>query len=884
MLALCRFFVSLGSAIVPSSMRDDWTREWHAELWHQRERLAGDSDLPMSARLDLVVRSAGAVVHALWLRKEEWSLSVILQDVRYALRGLWHRPAFTAVALLMIALGIGANAAVFSVVYGVLLKSLPYREPNRLVQIWETNPLRNWTSATVAPANLLDWRDRSRSFEGIAYYIGSDGKGPGLTDVTLTEGAEPERLRGMQVSGNFFEVLGSGPALGRTFTPKEALPGSPRIVVLSDAFWHRRFGGDRSLVGRRIDLNGVSWDVVGVMPPAFHVPGVQVDFWAPQPYDEAAFRRARRPHWFRVVARLAPGVTLEQARTEMTRIASELEREYPNTNTQMGVGLGPLHDWFVGDTRRALVVLMGAVSLVLLIACANVASLLLARATTRRRELAIRVALGAGRLRLVRQLLTESLVLAVTGAGLGVLLARAALGWLREHGPAGVPRLDQAGIDAWVLVFVAAAAFVTALAFGLAPAWQSVRSAPGDRLQDGSRSTTGSGVALRRTLIAAEVALSVVLLVGAGLLVKSFIHLRAVNPGIETERALSFRVTLPSRRYNDNAKVSGFYTDVVSRLRALSGVRAAGATVRLALEGYNWTGDLFVDGRPDVWGRELRHKAVTPGYFEAAGIRLMRGRDFGSEDTPTGQPVAIVNQTLAKTYFGDGDPIGQRIAYGRPSPTTTWSTVVGMVTDEKQDGLGAEVKPEVYEPHTQDSANTMTIIVRTAGEPTALLPLARREVAAVDNGIALYDIRTLEQVIDRSLAEERFATVILAGFAGAALLLAAIGLYGIVAFGVTERTREIGLRLALGADRGSVLRMIVWDGLRVVLAGLAIGLLGALALNRVVESFLFQTPPTDPLVYVSVACILAAAGALASYVPARRAARVDPAISLRADQ
>jgi putative ABC transport system permease protein len=883
MLALCRFFVSLGSAIVPSSMRDDWTCEWHAELWHQRERLAGDGGLSMPARLDLVVRSAGAVVHALWLRKEEWSLSVILQDVRYALRGLWHRPAFTAVALLMIALGIGANTAVFSVVYGVLVKALPYREPDRLVQIWETNPLRNWTSATVAPANLLDWRDRSRSFEGIAYYIGSDGKGPGLTDVTLTDGAEPERLQGMQVSGNFFEVLGAGAAIGRTFTREEELPGSTRIVVLSDGFWHRRFGGDRSVVGRRIDLNGLSCEVAGVMPPAFHVPGVQADFWAPQPYDEANFRRARRPHWFRVIARLAPGVSLDQARQEMTRIAGELEREYPNTNTQMGVGLGPLHDWFVGDTRRALVMLMGAVSMVLLIACTNVASLLLARATTRRRELAIRVALGAGRLRLIRQLLTESLVLAVVGAGLGVVFARLALGWLREHGPAGLPRLEQAGIDGWVLAFVAAAAFATALAFGLAPAWQSVRSAPGDRLQDGSRSTTGSGVALRRALIAAEVALSVVLLVGAGLLVKSFIHLRAVNPGIETERALSFRVTLPSRRYNDNARVSGFYTEVVSRLRALSGVRAAGATVRLALEGYNWTGDLYVDGRPDVWGRELRHKAVTPGYFEAAGIRLLRGRDFGSEDTPAGQPVAIVNQTLARSYFGDADPIGQRIAYGRPSPTTRWTTVVGMVSDEKQDGLGAEVKPEVYEPHTQDSQNTMTIIVRTAGEPTALLPLVRREVAAVDGGIALYEIRTLDQVIDRSLAEERFATVVLAGFAGAALLLAAIGLYGIVAFGVTERTREIGLRLALGADGGSVLRMIVWDGLHVVLAGLAIGLLGALALNRVVESFLFQTPPTDPLVYVSVAGILAAAGAFASYVPARRAARVDPAVSLRAE-
>jgi putative ABC transport system permease protein len=885
MLALSRLLIRLARAIVPGAVRDDWTREWHAELWHLRERLAGiqRGELSWSDKVDVLMRSAGAVAHAAWLRKEEWSLSVILQDVRYALRGLWHRPVFTAIALLMIALGIGANTAVFSIVNGVLLKPLPYREPDRLVQIWETNPLRDWTSATVAPANMLDWKARSRSFADMAHYLGSDGKGPGVTDATLTHDGEPERLRGMSVSANFFSVLGAGATLGRTFKPEEEQAGQTRVVVLSDGFWRRRFGSDPSIVGRHITLNGEAHQVAGVMPHAFHVPGAPVDFWLPRQFDEALYRRLRRPHWFRVFARLAPGVSLDQAREEMSRIAADLERQYPDTNTQMGVGIGPLHNWFVGDARKALLALMGAVSLVLLIACTNVASLLLARATARRRELAIRVALGAGRLRIVRQLLTESMVLALAGAGLGVALAYGALDWLRLYGPGDVPRLEQASLDGVVLACVAAAAIVTALAFGLAPAWQSVQAAPSDALQEGARSTTGGGVRLRRALIAAEVALSVVLLVGAGLLVRSFIHLRSVNPGIDASGAVSFKSTLPTPRYTDDQRVAAFYTDVVGRLRSIPGVRAAGATVRLALEGYNWTGDLFVEGRPDVWGRELRHKAVTPGYLDAAGIRLLRGRDFGAGDTMTGLPVVIVNQTLGRTYFPDTDPIGQRIAFGRPSPTTRWRTIVGVVADERQDGLGEEVKPEVYEPHTQDSANTMSVIVRTAGDPTSVLAAVRREVAAVDPGVALYEIRTLENVVARSLAEERFATVVLTGFAGTALLLATFGLYGIVAFSVGERKREIGLRVALGASRRQVLTMIVWDALRVVLAGLVIGVAVALSLHRLVDSFLFQTRLADPLVLASVTAILATAGILASLVPALRAARVDPAISLRAD-
>jgi putative ABC transport system permease protein len=422
----------------------------------------------------------------------------------------------------------------------------------------------------------------------------------------------------------------------------------------------------------------------------------------------------------------------------------------------------------------------------------------------------------------------------------------------------------------------------TAILFGLAPAFQSARSSATQALRDGGRTTTGEGVRLRRVLIAGEVALSVVLLVSAGLLLRSFVRLRSVDPGINAAQALSFKVTVPDR-YESDEKIAAYFTDATVRLRALPGVQAAGATGRLPLEGYSWTGDLFVEGRPEVWGRDLRHKSITPGYLQAAGMRLVAGRDFGSQDSASGQMVVLVNQTLARGFFPDGLPVGRRIAFDRPSATTTWSTIVGVVADEKQDALGAAVQPEVYSPHTQDARSQMSLIVRTAMPAASLLPAIRREMAAVDAAVAMYDIRSLEQVVDQSLAEERFSTWLLGAFATTAWLLAVIGLYGVVAFAVSARTREIGVRIALGASRTHVLRMVVWDGVRVVLAGVVVGLFGALSIGRVVEGFLFQTRGADPLVLASVAGMLALAGLCASYVPAWRASRVDPVESLRAE-
>ncbi len=567
----------------------------------------------------------------------------------------------------------------------------------------------------------------------------------------------------------------------------------------------------------------------------------------------------------------------------MTRIASDLEREYPDTNTQMGVGLGPLHDWFVGESRSAILALMGAVALVLLVACTNVASLLMARATSRRQEIAIRVALGAGRSRLVRQVLTEGLLLAICGAAGGLLLATGALSVLSRLAPATVPRLDQVAIDGPVVAFVAGTILLTTLLFGLVPAWQSARAASGGALRQGSRGSTGATATARRALIVAEVALSVILLVGAGLLLRSFERLLRVDPGVDPSQALSFRISLPTGgRYATDASVAGFFTTVVDRLRTIPGVRAAGASVRLALEGRGWTGELFVEGRPDIRGRQLRHKAVTPGYLDAAGIRLLRGRDFASTDT-VAAPVVVVNHTLARLYFGDTDPIGQRLAFDRPSVKTAWRTLVGVVADEKQDGLAASVKPEVYDLHADDAPHAMSVVVRTHGDPTLIVPAVRREVAAVDPAIALYDIRTLEQVVSRSLAEERFTMLTLGVFAAVALILATVGLYGVIAFTVGQRRREIGVRLALGARRATVLRMVVWDGVRLVLVGLAIGAALAVAVGRSLAGFLFEIPPADPVVLVAVAGILGAAGVAACYIPARRASIIDPAIALRAD-
>jgi putative ABC transport system permease protein len=878
--------------IVPASHRGDWLREWEAELaWLTQTTLKGRTTATQTTlkgrttpgRARIARRLCGALVHALWLRKEEWSLDMLLQDLRYALRVLAGRPSFALVAALTLALGIGANTAIFSVVYGVLLKPLSLRDPDRLVQLWETNPLRNWTNATAAPANLLDWKKRNRVFEDIGYYPGQDDKTPFENDLSMMSlHGEPEPVTGLQVSANLFPVLGVAPSFGRTFRAEEQVPGRQRVAILSHDLWRTRFNGDPSVLGRSIPINLRDYEVVGVMPAGFQFPMPDIQLWTPFAESDT-FPSQRRPHYLRAIARLKPGVTLEQARAHMTGIAAQLEKEYPDTNTQMGVGLGPLHDWVVADVRTALLVFISAVGLVLLIACANVANLLLARAAGRAREFAVRTALGAARLRLVRQLLTESLLLALAGGLLGIVVANWTLGVLIRLSPEDLPRLREVRIDGWVFAFMALVTGATAFLFGLVPAWHSSRT-DAAALKDGARTTSGGGRTTRRLLVIGQVAASVALVACAGLLLRSFERLQRVPPGVDPANVITFRLNLPGVKYDADDKAIAFYEALMERLRALPGVTAAGGTSVLPLEGSGWTGDLFIEGRPEVWGRELRHKTITPGYFAAIGLRIVRGRDFAPSDTASAPAVAIVNETLVRMYFQDTDPIGRRITFDNPrrrKEPPSWSTIVGVVADEKQDSLSEAVAPEAYDSHRQGAEYGQAIAVRSRIPPAALLPEVRKTVRELEPAVALYDVRTLEDVVARSMSRERFTTWLVAVFAALALAIATVGVYGVVAFSVSRRTQEIGVRVALGASRGAIVRIVMAEALGLVGIGLALGLAAAIAAGRGIRTLLFETAPTDAVTLASVVGLLAVTAILAGLGPTRRALSVDPIQALR---
>jgi putative ABC transport system permease protein len=857
--------------IVPASHREDWLREWEAEMAFVERK---GRRLPLG-------RFCGALAHAIWLRKEEWSFDAMLHDIHYAVRVLFGRPSFTLVAGLTLALGIGANAAIFSIVYGVLLKPLPFREPERLVQIWETNPIRNWTDATASPANFLDWKKRNRVFEDIAYYPGNEDA-PMMSDLSLVSPqGEPEPITALQVSANLFPVLGVAPSLGRSFRPEEQRPGAQRVVLLSHDLWRTRFESDRSILGRTLRINMRDYEVVGVMPPGFAFPSPQVQLWAPFAEMEA-FPSQRRPHYLRPIARLKPGVAIEQARADLVGIAAQLEREYPETNTKMGVGLSPLHEWVVGDVRKALLVFIAAVGVVLLIACANVANLLLARAAGRTREFAVRTALGAARLRLIRQMLTESLLLAFVGGVLGFVVARWSLDLLVRLSPQDIPRLNDVSLDGWVLAFLALVTGATAFMFGLFPAWQSSRVDMA-ALKDGSRSVGHSGQLSRRVLVVAQVAASVTLVVCAGLLVRSFDRLQRVPPGVDPVNAITFRLNPPGLKYDTGEKAIAFYEELSGRLRSLPGVTAAGATTVLPLEGAGWTGDLFIEGRPEVWGRELRHKTIVPGYFPAIGLAIVRGRDLGASDTEKSPPAVVINEALTATYFPKQDPIGRRIAFGNPqrSKDVQWSTIVGVVRDEKQDGLGLPVAPEVYESHRQNSEAGLAMVVRGRIPSEMLVRAAREQVRAIEPALALYDVRTLEEVVARSVARERFTAWLVTVFATLALAIAAVGVYGVVAFSVSRRTQEIGVRVALGATRAGIVRLVMAEALGLVGLGLGLGLAGAFAGGRAIRTLLFETTPTDLLTYATVVGLLALTAIAAGLAPARRALSVDPIEALR---
>jgi putative ABC transport system permease protein len=871
--------IAMASSLVPADRRREWRDEWGAEVEYRARRL------PHGAGPRLILRTAGCLPHAAWLRKDTWRPQMIWQDLRYGLRVLRHRPAFTALATLTLALAIGALTAVFSVVYGVLLRPLPFHEPDRLVQIWENNPQKGWIDNIVAPANMLDWRARTQTLDGITCYNGSGGHDAGLATMTQTGVGDAVSVRALSVCANIFEVLGVSPALGRSFTVAEEEADS-NVVILSDGFWRARFGARPDILEQTMTLNGVTHRIVGVMPPGLRLPGADVDVWSGLGIGAADQRELRMPHMLRVIARMKPGVTVEQARDDIQRIMRQLSSEYPDTNRTMGADVGTLHEWMVGSVRRKLLLFLAAVGFVLLIACTNVAGLLMAQSIERARELALRSALGAQRGRLVRQLITESLLLSVLGSVAGVIVAVWAVQAFVALGPTDVPRLAEVRIDRAMLAFATIAGLVTTLLFGLLPAAHAARLDMMGVLRDGGRGASAGlrSQRARRLLVGAEVTLSVMLVICAGLLIRSFWRLQQVDPGVKASNVLTFRLNLPYVQFQQRPDRIAFYQRLFAQLETLPGVRAVGATNRLPLTGMQWTGDSAIEGRaPDDYIIDVRHKTVSAGYFNAAGLPIVDGRDFANSDTDDKARVIIVNQALAQKHFPGQSAVGRRISFSKPGPKNTWWTIVGVVQDERQDSLALAVKPEMYAPLTQDAQLGMNVVLRTDKDPDTLIAPVRQKIAQLNPYLVMEKIQTFDTLVANSVSPQRFAMLLMSAFAFLALLLAVIGVYGVVSYSVKQRTSEIGVRLALGASPRQVSQLIVQQSLTPVVAGLIAGLVLAMVATQFLSTQLFEVSPIDPATFSLVSVILLAAAVAASVIPARRAMRVDPVNALRAE-
>ena len=846
---------------------------------HIRRGLAPDE-----ARRQAILRFGGPV-QIKEQQRERRSLPFVettLQDIRYGARALRRSPAYALVAIATLAIGIGAGTAIFSFVRAVLLRPLPYRAPNELVRIFETNPLRRWTRNIAAPANYADWRTRNNSFTDIAAYEQFSSNGSGAGDVFLTGFGEPQGLKALGVSGNLFRLLGAAPLIGRTFTEEEQWEGRSRVAILSYGLWQSAFGGDPSIVGKAITLSGRSYDVVGVMPRAFFFPGRDVQLWTPFGYTPQLIATSRRPHWLGVIARRRPNVSFEQAGDDLAQIARQLEQQYPDTNTKMGVLLEPLHESYSSKPRTALLMLSGAVGLLFLIVCANIANLQLSRGASRTRELAIRRALGAGRARILRQLLTESLVISALGGALGFGLASLARIALTRYAASAIPLFASVQTDRTVVFFAITLSLLAPAIFGIVPALSTSR---GEQVTERAEASAPGRGGLRNLLVAAEVALSIVLVVGAALLVRSLSRLQDVDPGFAREHAVTFTMTLPSARYADAPARFRAFTEIERRLREQPGVQAVGASSTLALRGFTWTGDTTIEGRTATdYERDTRHASTTPGYFGAMGIRLLAGRLFDADDTRDTPEVTIVNEVLAKRYFhglSNDAVVGRRVTFGRPQDNAKWVTIVGVVADEKQDGMDRPAEPAVYSSIGQRLQNPMTFVVRTTIDADAALSSARAQIRAVDKDLAVTHVETLEDVVDASMADATFRTTLLSVFAAIALLLAALGIYGVLAYFVSQRSRELGIRLALGARPDALFQMVVVQGMRPVAAGAAIGLTGAAGITTLMRSLLFGVAPIDPAAYGVAMVVLVAVALAACALPALRATRVDPLVALR---
>jgi putative ABC transport system permease protein len=786
---------------------------------------------------------------------------------------LLKRPGFTAIAVVTLALGIGANTAIFSVVNAVLLRPLPFANPDRLVLFEEIDRRMGFSGQfAVCDRDYPDWKTQSAGFAQIAAHQGNP--------FNLTGAGNPERIRGSVCDGDLFSLLGIRPALGRVFTTDEEGSGHNDVAVISDKFWKRRLGSDPSALGSVVILDGKSHSVIGVMPAGFDFPN-QTEVWTPLVLSSDCSNAFNQ-----VVGRLKPGVTLRQAEEEARAIYHRLagpNQQGPDAESEINVM--PLQEFVVANTRPALLILLGAVSLVLLIACANVANLLLARAAGRSREMAIRRALGASRRRIVSQLLVESIILAALGGALGVLVAVWGLEGLLSFLPPGVPRANEIGIDVWVLAFALVASIVSGIIFGLAPALHSSKIDLSRSLKEGERSASESRSRrhVRSALVISEFALAMVLLVGAGLLIRSFIRLTEVNPGFDARNVLTMNVLLPPARYSKPSDMTNFYRTALERFQNVPGVRAAGTVFGLPLGDMGVGGDFTVEGQPAVpTGVRASKLVVSSGYFEAMGIRLARGRFFTEAETEKSEHVVIISENLAEMLWPGEDPIGKRLHPG--FRTKPMCTVVGVAANVHQDGFAKEAPPAIYMPDTQAPVfllSAAAFVVRSEADPQTLTNNFRRELQSVDKELPLYDIRTMDQLVARSVSEPRFNMLLLAVFAGLALALASVGIYGVMAYTVEERTREIGIRMAMGAQAEDVLKLVLKQGTMLIAMGLSLGLAAAFALTRVISSFLFAVSPTDPATFATIAFLLGAVALVACYIPARRAAKVDPIVALR---
>lgn len=805
----------------------------------------------------------------------------LFTDIRYGFRSLLKRPAFTAIALLTLALGIGVNSAIFSAVDSILLRPLPLKDPARLVSVWEHTLRDGIRQNEAAPANFFDLQSQNQSFEQLGAF--------GPDDVNLTGDGEPERLDGQVVTANVFSILGVAPALGRTFSPEEDQPGQEHVVVLSDALWRRRFNGDPSIVNRTVTLNGESFTVIGVMPRGFFFPEREIELWTPWAMEPDQ-KSGRGDHYLRLVARLKPGTTLERANADLTSIAQRLSAEYPRTNEGLGFVAHSLHQDYVGNLRLPILILFAAVGLVLLIACANVANLLLAQATTRRKEIAIRIALGARRWTIVRQLLVESLLLAAGGGLLGTLGAFWSVEALGKLLPESLSKLQNVSIDARVFLFTLGVSVLTAVVFGGVPALLASRTRPGATLNDVARDMAGgtSGRHVRRVLVVSEVALAVVLLVSAGLLIRSFQLLRQVDTGFTSENALTMRMVLPFPKYAQAEARRAFYDETLRRIEALPGVESAGMITFLPLSFHGMNFTFSVEGQPSPSDMKLPFalfRVVSPDYFRAMGIPLRRGRFFDTRDSIDSQPAVLINRRFAEQYWPGEDAIGKRVKVGPVDSPNVWLTVVGVVGDVRQTGL-YEQKLEFYVPYAQDRRSFMAprdLVVRTKSDPAAIAAAVRQAVWAVDKDQPVSNVRTLDQVFAAAISQERFQALMLGLFAALALLLACVGLYGVISYAVVQRTHEIGVRMALGAQPVDVLRLVIRQGMTLTLAGLVVGIVAGTFVTRVLTDMLFGVTPRDPLTFAGVPVLLVVVAFLACYIPARRATRIDPLTALRAE-